>query len=461
MIFAGLVFFFNPLVALHDILPDIIGALLIFVGLRKAADADEHFEDTRRASLSVVWLYAAKLVFSFTLVTYSDNALPFTFLAGVFESIFMCSFFSRLYGAFEYTAFRGGDAKSLRMVSDAKIVSCIFIITRSVCAFAPEILELLKQNDELDLRANASYVMPIIRLKPYLLVLCITVSLIVGIIFLVKTAGFFRAVKNDVSYRTYLAEKYECAMHENKTAHGSRAASTSCVILAFSAVFVADFAVNGIDILCDIAVLFGVLCAFLALRAFDKKALPLSLILCGVGAVLFTALGAYISPAVFSLVSGERVKVSDGAMALVQSGRSVAAAVAVSIAFLVGLGTVLWAWMSRMQTVYTDAKLGNHDRKMLTVFGLFLTTALFKGIAFVTDVYLGHLATNEAVAEFIKLRPRMNADHLAKAVEENVLCARFEALDGAYLVIRLVMLVLAVFTVFNVLALKSEAEREK
>ena len=63
MVFAGLVFFFNPNINLFDILPDALGALFIYFGLKKAADAGSYFDDVRRISFYMIWLYIVKTAF--------------------------------------------------------------------------------------------------------------------------------------------------------------------------------------------------------------------------------------------------------------------------------------------------------------------------------------------------------------------------------------------------------------
>ena len=45
LIFAGLLFFFNPCVNMLDLLPDFIGAILIITGLSKMYMYNANFED--------------------------------------------------------------------------------------------------------------------------------------------------------------------------------------------------------------------------------------------------------------------------------------------------------------------------------------------------------------------------------------------------------------------------------
>ena len=79
MVFAGLVFFFNPNVALFDLLPDVIGALLIYFGLKNASEAGAYFDDARSVSFAMIWLYAAKSVFAVSPTTCPLKIFPTVF----------------------------------------------------------------------------------------------------------------------------------------------------------------------------------------------------------------------------------------------------------------------------------------------------------------------------------------------------------------------------------------------
>ena len=140
MVFAGLVFFFNPNVALFDLLPDVVGALLLYWGLKNASEAGAYFDDARSISFVMIWLYAVKSVFAVSLLRYPANALPYTFLSGVLETIILLRFFARLYDGFEYAAMRSGNGETAAYVKNVRALSYIFAVCRSVFAFLPEIL---------------------------------------------------------------------------------------------------------------------------------------------------------------------------------------------------------------------------------------------------------------------------------------------------------------------------------
>ena len=304
MVFAGLVFFFNPNVALFDLLPDVIGALLIYFGLKNASEAGAYFDDARSVSFAMIWLYAAKSVFAVSLLRYPANALPYTFLSGVLEIIVLLRFFARLYDGFEYAAMRSGNGETAVYVKNVRALSYIFAVCRSVFAFLPEILELLQQNDDLDLSANATYRMPIIRLKPYVLLFCMTVTLLLGILYLIRTRAFFARVKKDTALTEYLTNLYRDAHQNDRARYASGAFGTSLVLLAAAVVFAADFTLDGFDYLPDILGVFCVFAAFFVLARFDGKKTPvLPLLLYAAAGVCGTVIGFVFRPKAFTVLS--------------------------------------------------------------------------------------------------------------------------------------------------------------
>ncbi len=447
MVFAGLVFFFNPNIALFDLLPDVLGALLIYAGLKKAAVGGAYFDDARKVSFYMIWLYVLKTSLSLSLLHYPDNALPFTFLAGVLESLVLISFFSKLYDGFEYASMRSGDGKTATFVKDVRAMSYIFVLGRSFLAFAPEILEFMKQSEELDLSANAAYRMPIIRLKPYVLLFCVTITLVLGILYLVRIRSFFARVKKDTAMIGYLDELYHAAQKNDRPFFAGRAFGTSLIWLCAAVVFAVDFKIDSIDILPDIVGTACVFAAFLTLKGFDGKKMPRSACVCYGLICLWTTLSdAFV-------FSGERMT------GFLASSYAVPTAILTEALYVACTVWMLAVWMKRTTSYVKAEHLGEYDSKILSVSILFslaaLTKAFYEGIA----VESAHLATIPEVEKYQSARAHMNVAQLEKAILENADVARFAHLDDMLPFWNLASLVLALFAVFAVLSLRSYAAR--
>ena len=105
LIFAGLIFFFNPCINIFDILPDFIGCILISAGLLRLADVEDRFYSARRIVNRMIPIYILKLFLSVCLtVSWKSGLLPFTFIYSVGEIILNVLLFANLYGGIEYMA---------------------------------------------------------------------------------------------------------------------------------------------------------------------------------------------------------------------------------------------------------------------------------------------------------------------------------------------------------------------
>lgn len=463
MVFAGLVFFFNPNINLFDILPDALGALFIYFGLKKAADAGSYFDDARRVSFYMIWLYIVKTAFSFSLLRYPDNALPYTFLSGVLEAIVLIQFFSKLYDGFEYSAMRSGNGATATHVKNVRVMSYIFVICRSFFAFAPEILELLQQNDDLDLSAGAAYRMPIIRLKPYVLLFCVTLSLIVGILYLIYTRSFFARVKKDSALTGYLTTLYRDAHKNDRPLYASRAFGSSLILLAAACVFAADFTLDGFDVLID---LFGVLCVFFAfwtLSRFDGKKTPF--FPCALYAFLglgSTAVNTFLRPTAFKILtaSSATAKETTAAAHFFESAAAPVAAFVLGLLYTAGTAFLLVCWAKRAKNYCRAEQLGEYDTKFLSCSVLFTLAAFFKAATAAFEVWRAHLACDAEVAKHLAARSHMSAARFSEAVAQGGKVALFEKIDGIAPFLSLAALALAFFAVISFMSFKAATARQ-
>lgn len=463
MVFAGLIFFSNPTVALHDFLPDVIGALLVYAGLRKAADADDYFYDARKLAKYLVFLYLGKLVFSFMLFSDSRNSLPFTFISGVLEIIFVLWFFSKLYNGFEYTATRLGDGKTAVLKTDVYTCSVIFTVSKAVIVFLPELLELARQTDGPDLSANANYKMSIAQLKPFAILFSVFVQLILGIIFVMYTARFFRAVKKDAKYREKLHEKYKTEHELNKTVYTNKALKAGFFMLIASAVFTVDFSVEGVDVLPDVFAALFAAAAFLYIsqvKTLCKKCVA-AVAAFSAASVLSTAFSLYVSPEIFELFSGEKAAFAPQSKVFLDSFAALPVTLAVCVLCAASAVYMYACFVKHNKQVYKAELLGNHDRKLLPVFVLGIASAVSKYIVVLFNTVKAKIAYIPEVSEYIKVKYRMNAEGIRNAAYENADIALFERIDGILFALELVTAALVVLLIFNIFALRTDVVKEE
>ena len=464
MVYAGLFLFFNPVVSLYDFLPDVLGALLIFLGLKKSAAIDGHFDDARRSAFNLIWLYLLKLVMSFTLLGSSDNSLPYTFMASVLEIVFLLPFFSKLYEGFEYTSMRMGTGNTAKAVKDARTFSAIFVVAKCVLTFMPEVLVFMEQNEEMDLSANASYSMPVIHLKPYVILFSVIVQLILGIIYLYQTGKFLKIIKKDSLYMQNFSSRCAEEWDDNHKAHAYQAIGASCLFLIASQVFLADFYIQGADILPDILAGVMLIISFACVWRFtgNKKPSKTPVIVFLISTLCFTILSYIVQPQHYALLTGTAVDSLPftGALSVSTASMTVVSVVFCVISFI----SALWvykAWIDCHNGVYALNDTGNHDRKLISVYITAALAVLVKYISFAVDVSASRLACIPEVSVYIASRTRMTQSAYELAVESSSNIALFENLDSISTVLRLAALVLIVFSVFNIFALKAQAISEE
>ncbi len=97
-ILAGMIFLFNPHINIIDILPDVIGYILILLGLSKISDLERNLLSAKKRFLKLAWLSAAKLACILILSIFDATLyLIFTFCFGLLEVLWMVPAFADLF----------------------------------------------------------------------------------------------------------------------------------------------------------------------------------------------------------------------------------------------------------------------------------------------------------------------------------------------------------------------------
>lgn len=208
MIF-GFVFLFNPCVHIIDILPDIFGMLLILDGMKKLADLDTHLSEARAGIKRAMWVSLGKAVAMVLAlnVNFLDTYMMFifAFAGGILECIFLIPAFRHLFTGTEYLRLRLADRSNEASSSNAAAVSVVFIIARNVLAAVP-VFTPGADNEYGDVVSGGKQV-DTATIRTVLTLLCLTLSLIIGIVWLSSMIKYFRELSRDKEF---------CAAAENE-----------------------------------------------------------------------------------------------------------------------------------------------------------------------------------------------------------------------------------------------------
>ena len=298
---AGCIFLFNPTVNLIDVLPDVIGYLLILKGLDKLSDLDGRLRSAKQKFKAAAWIAGVKfLVMFLTPVMDSTWYLLFAFSFGVLELIYEIPAFVELFGGLSYlemrhtkhktrrteetkprfggtfdkTEFEDGtayfelyerngtestppsfeetvpfaDGTARLCVSDAgfssrtndktvylyesdeaRVISVIFVVVRAVCACLPEITALFG--------AEPGAARDYTGMRSVLAVLLGVVSLVFGVIWLVRMLRYFTNFQKDTRFVAALEEKYAAEILTDELLWTKRKTSAFCSLSIVAFVF--------------------------------------------------------------------------------------------------------------------------------------------------------------------------------------------------------------------------------
>lgn len=254
MIFAGLVFMFNPCINIVDILPDFIGCILIAAGLYRLSDIEDRFLSARVIVMRMIPIYVLKLVLSVYLpVRWKSGLLPVTFAYAVGEIITSILFFSALYGGIEYMANLHDGSRHLRDCASVSKTTILFMVLKNVLAFVPEAFALEKQA-ELDFSYHKKTVQTLTLAKPYVVAFFTVIVLAYGIYCLYINAKLFKGISKDTAFIGNLSGIYTERVTENKKLMNRRAFRRFFVLLILAAIFTVDVIIDAVNFTPDFVV---------------------------------------------------------------------------------------------------------------------------------------------------------------------------------------------------------------
>ena len=209
----GLSLLFIPALNIIDLFPDFIAYFIIAGALSHGINKLPYFEEAQSAfvKLGIVNLCripAIILILHFRSVNYSDTDIyaMMTLIFGIFESIYLFPAISNLFDALFYL---GGRSESHAILAPIKLpgksrdpetvkrISFVFAGARAVLALLPELCLM----SAVDKAGTAIISHPYAHLYPLVLTTCAAISLLIGIIWLVASVKYVRAIGKEGLYR--------------------------------------------------------------------------------------------------------------------------------------------------------------------------------------------------------------------------------------------------------------------
>ncbi|MGN1094863.1 MAG: hypothetical protein ACI4QR_00585, partial [Eubacteriales bacterium] len=209
-ILAGAFFLFDPHINVIDILPDVIGYLLINYGLSKVSDIDVKSAQTKRRmgyALAISAGEFAAMLMSFIMKFDSTLVLVFTFVFSLFKLLFILPAFMSFFESFEYIQLRFSENFRFENIENLRKMTTVFLSVQAGGALIPEFTALKSEYGYIESGGGNDFNIAVIRVM--LIIICFAVSIIFGMVWLSMMIKYIRTLRRQKDFLAFLSEKYE------------------------------------------------------------------------------------------------------------------------------------------------------------------------------------------------------------------------------------------------------------
>ena len=216
LLLIGFAFFINPVPLGLDIIPDVFGCALIYLGLTQLAYFDGQIEQARRSVLYLFIVEAVKLFMmrSVFLAEISSNRMLAVTIFSIIQGILYIMLFKTLFGGINYFAMRNDCNKTLAKCDGTAFLSYLAFFTRIAATLLPELLATVEiylyaeSDTDLDLD-KLNTIEALLSAKPLLVILLSLIALVTGIAWFVsicKTVSLLHKEAGEMLDERYFAE---------------------------------------------------------------------------------------------------------------------------------------------------------------------------------------------------------------------------------------------------------------
>lgn len=302
----GAFFLFDPFLSVLDILPDALGYLFFYLGLRRLGDLDDRLSEALKGIRYLALVGMARylaLLLAFGLVAPSEQPvfiLLMLFTLGVLDTILLIPTWKNLCGGLLYLGTRngatamldrrrvGGRTGTYNRMEKYSAFSVIFFLLRELMVILPEATVLTHEKGGVEV-SDAT------RLYDYVGFFRLVggaVTLAVGVVWLVVTLRLIARLKADKPFIGGVTEKYRTEVLARGDVLARRSVKASLACLMAAAILSPDLYLDGVSLLPDAVAAVFLILAVVFLRPYAGKNLP---------ALLSAALYAGVSAACWLL----------------------------------------------------------------------------------------------------------------------------------------------------------------
>lgn len=262
-IVVALIFLFNPNIGLVDILPDVIGYLLLCTALAKISMIDERIGDVHALLVRLFYITLVRfacLFVTFSVIPFADRAtalLLFSFSFDVLELITLVPALVKLFDGILYLSDRhDGEAAYARVGRSNKTITertrntaIVFVFAKAFFGTLPEFATLSSHEGWNESSWGRMY-----QYIGLFRMVGIIFSLAFGIVFLIRTLKYVSALKKDKQLEDRLVDIYNNDVASKTDLLARRAIKNSFGYFSIAAVLMLDFNLDGFNVLPDVLV---------------------------------------------------------------------------------------------------------------------------------------------------------------------------------------------------------------
>lgn len=293
-------FIFNPEMAIIDILPDLIGYILILIPLARLRDVNEEFESSRKLVAVALLINAGKyaaLVLSLGGISQKEGGsasslMMFSLVFAVLDIIFVTSAFRKFFSAlskvgekydcdavvgYRQRKRRGETVRAKRNRTDSlSRYTTVFVVMRALCYAIPEF-------STGSAHAYDDTVFDWSAFTSLFRIFGVIISLVFGIIWLVRSTAYFARIFRDKSFISALDCDYSASLRGKKIGFILRNISAWTIASSVALFLCADVYLyeKSLNILSDVIPALVLLAAFLMIYELfrpSKKTVALFLV---------------------------------------------------------------------------------------------------------------------------------------------------------------------------------------
>lgn len=267
----------NPIWGLTDVLPDVLAWTVIWIALRIFSELNENMTQARRTALYLIGITAIKLFLRQSVANSEirSDAMLATLVFALVEGGCTVLFFRLFLSGSEELA-RMGDCQGIYVrTENIRFLSMLFVITRAVCNFIPELTALpdwYVQYGEVTDDGMYNLMVQFAGARELLYVICSVPVLIVSVIWLISFLPFLRCFWKDGGMASLFTAYIEADTPEKQIKRKISYMHMARLCIGIGLVFSFDLLFDGVRILpiCLFPALMACGCLFLQKLAGAK-----------------------------------------------------------------------------------------------------------------------------------------------------------------------------------------------